>query len=468
MPFGPYKDFAACVRANKSKKSPEGYCAALHRKILGRWPGQSESYSDPLVIDQPVGTKLQFSLSQHLIDPMSEQERKSILFDIIRCKEQNKEDVFISLWSEMGLEYAELPIPEVNSKQDLSVYISEVSPKLSTIDISKVVFRCSYHMDFTIQLSEGKYINWELAPDSIAVQYLESGDVIFPIRDKVTDNKMGDMLVAEHGTVISDFEDQSESILVGEAALGISTDDYHEYFIWHLVNKSEPRDTEDYIHLPVAHKEQFVDGAYRVIDIDAKRGIKAVVGKYKSNPGGTTHVQKFLFPKSKGWDMKKAKSWMSKHGKPVVGVSEDFSGRWTIRYEDDAWVVTHPRVSTSPMILASTDFIPDLQPLFEEAGISNIAFSPELIPILEADELGKQWLSGIDPEKIKSIYAKYAPKPVESKVIPSPTWTITVTPGTDIKWITSGTYVDNDITYTTMYNSATNSIVIIEESKPLT
>ena len=43
MPFGDYKDFDACVAANRDKDSPGGYCAALHKKITGKYP--SENYS---------------------------------------------------------------------------------------------------------------------------------------------------------------------------------------------------------------------------------------------------------------------------------------------------------------------------------------------------------------------------------------------------------------------------------------
>jgi len=38
VPFGEYADFAACVKANHDKKSPEGYCSESHHKITGEWP----------------------------------------------------------------------------------------------------------------------------------------------------------------------------------------------------------------------------------------------------------------------------------------------------------------------------------------------------------------------------------------------------------------------------------------------
>lgn len=40
MPFGEYKDFDDCVRKNKDKRNPEAYCAEVHKKIIGKWPGE--------------------------------------------------------------------------------------------------------------------------------------------------------------------------------------------------------------------------------------------------------------------------------------------------------------------------------------------------------------------------------------------------------------------------------------------
>jgi len=46
-PFGPYKDFEQCVRENRDKDSPEGYCSATHKKITGEWPGEKKSEDVP-------------------------------------------------------------------------------------------------------------------------------------------------------------------------------------------------------------------------------------------------------------------------------------------------------------------------------------------------------------------------------------------------------------------------------------
>jgi len=49
-PFGKYANFAACVSANKGKKNPEAYCAALHKKITGKWPTEKALGADnPLI-----------------------------------------------------------------------------------------------------------------------------------------------------------------------------------------------------------------------------------------------------------------------------------------------------------------------------------------------------------------------------------------------------------------------------------
>ena len=45
MPFGKYKDFAACVAANRDKENPEAYCAQLHKNVTGEWPGKKRKFT---------------------------------------------------------------------------------------------------------------------------------------------------------------------------------------------------------------------------------------------------------------------------------------------------------------------------------------------------------------------------------------------------------------------------------------
>jgi len=81
---------------------------------------------------------------------------------------------------------------------------------------------------------------------------------------------------------------------------------------------TKPEETEDYIHIPVIDAGKFVDDSFRTIDIDANKGIKAVIGKLKSDPQGSTHVQKYIFDKSKGWTLSSAQEWVQKHGKSII------------------------------------------------------------------------------------------------------------------------------------------------------
>lgn len=89
----------------------------------------------------------------------------------------------------------------------------------------------------------------------------------------------------------------------------------------------DPEETENYIHVPVVDKKEFVQGSFKTIDISVSKGIKAVIGKLKSDPEGSTVVQKYLFLKEKGWTMEKAKTWVSEHkdGDVMSGKASDLN-----------------------------------------------------------------------------------------------------------------------------------------------
>jgi len=80
----------------------------------------------------------------------------------------------------------------------------------------------------------------------------------------------------------------------------------------------KPEETDEFIHIPVRSAADFVKDSFRTIDIDAKKGIKAVIGKLKSDPQGSTHVQKYIFDKGKGWTLSSAQEWVRKHGKSII------------------------------------------------------------------------------------------------------------------------------------------------------
>lgn len=50
MPFGPYEDFDHCVAENQDKASPEAFCAWLHYKVTGQWPGESQKEKTAMAI----------------------------------------------------------------------------------------------------------------------------------------------------------------------------------------------------------------------------------------------------------------------------------------------------------------------------------------------------------------------------------------------------------------------------------
>jgi len=72
--------------------------------------------------------------------------------------------------------------------------------------------------------------------------------------------------------------------------------------------------TDKYIRIRIKDPSLFVDGSFRTITIDDQKGIKAIIGKLKSDPQGSTKTQAFLFNKDK-WTVDEAKKWVEEHGK---------------------------------------------------------------------------------------------------------------------------------------------------------
>ena len=72
-------------------------------------------------------------------------------------------------------------------------------------------------------------------------------------------------------------------------------------------------ETEQYIRSGHRSPEEFQLGSLRTVVLSEREGIKAVVGKPKGKD--TTEVQTYLFDKSKGWTVEKAKAWFDKHKK---------------------------------------------------------------------------------------------------------------------------------------------------------
>jgi len=81
-PFGEYEDFAECVRRNKDKKDPEAYCAALHKKITGKYPSEKNKKKEckaytPLTQGEP--DDVIFKLMANLL-----KEKQKFIIDSIK------------------------------------------------------------------------------------------------------------------------------------------------------------------------------------------------------------------------------------------------------------------------------------------------------------------------------------------------------------------------------------------------
>ena len=74
----------------------------------------------------------------------------------------------------------------------------------------------------------------------------------------------------------------------------------------------KPETTENYHHIPIRSASEFVDGSLRTITLSAQQGIKAVIGKLKSDPNGSTKVQKYMFDADK-FTMAMAQAWVDNH-----------------------------------------------------------------------------------------------------------------------------------------------------------
>jgi len=77
-----------------------------------------------------------------------------------------------------------------------------------------------------------------------------------------------------------------------------------------MITKPEPEVTENTIRIRVEDPDKFVEDSFRTITISADKGIKAVIGKYKSDPDGPTHTQSYIFDKDK-WTVEEAQSWVN-------------------------------------------------------------------------------------------------------------------------------------------------------------
>lgn len=74
----------------------------------------------------------------------------------------------------------------------------------------------------------------------------------------------------------------------------------------------KPETTENYHRIPINDKSDFVQDSFRTITISSKKGIKAIIGKLKSDPNGPTKVHTYLFDVNK-FTMEEAQAWVDSH-----------------------------------------------------------------------------------------------------------------------------------------------------------
>lgn len=91
MPFAAYKDFAACVAANRGKADPAGYCATIMRAVEGT---------------SKTGTTL-FDALQVTVAPVVKARHQSALWHRIRDAVAERPDVddpeALATWIEQRL-----------------------------------------------------------------------------------------------------------------------------------------------------------------------------------------------------------------------------------------------------------------------------------------------------------------------------------------------------------------------------
>ena len=91
-----------------------------------------------------------------------------------------------------------------------------------------------------------------------------------------------------------------------------------------IVLKPAPDITENYIRVRIRDPKTIVEGSFRTIIISESQGIKAVIGRLKKDPNGSTKIQSVLFDKEK-WTVDRALAWVDKHKEDLKNLlAEDF------------------------------------------------------------------------------------------------------------------------------------------------
>lgn len=87
--------------------------------------------------------------------------------------------------------------------------------------------------------------------------------------------------------------------------------------------------TNNSVRARIRNPSDFQPGSFRTITIDAKNGIKAVIGKPRGRSGTT--IQSLIFPKEK-FTTQQVKDWLRKHN---MKTEETLEAVWTTKYVND-------------------------------------------------------------------------------------------------------------------------------------
>lgn len=68
----------------------------------------------------------------------------------------------------------------------------------------------------------------------------------------------------------------------------------------------------NFVRARLREPSTIVERSFRTITLSASKGIKAIIGKLKTDPSGPTHVQSVLFKKDK-WTETSARQWVKEH-----------------------------------------------------------------------------------------------------------------------------------------------------------
>lgn len=119
---------------------------------------------------------------------------------------------------------------------------------------------------------------------------------------------------------------------------------------------------ENIIRIRIKDPGLFVDDSFRTITISEDQGIKAVIGKLKSDPGGSTVIQNYMFEKDK-WSVSEAEKWISEHKRNSGMERRSCEGNFRISIDDK--VITL-RGTAIPYNKLSTNQIPGYPPEIKE------------------------------------------------------------------------------------------------------